>query len=76
MRILKSQKDQIKLNSINFIQRLPTIIFAQVAVFIPTTTQDNPSMTGFNVGCIDGIDTFDLRNVSVNDGQNHPLDNK
>ena len=38
--------------------------------------RSNPSMTGFNVGCIDGIDTFDLRNVSVNDGQNHPLDNK
>tara|TARA_B110000211_G_scaffold234694_1_gene305669 strand:- start:4265 stop:4369 length:105 start_codon:yes stop_codon:yes gene_type:complete len=31
-------------------------------------------MTGFNVGCIDGIDIFKLENVIVNDGQNHPLD--
>ena len=36
----------------------------------------NPAMTGFNVGCIDEIDTFKLNEVSVNDGQNHPLDKK
>jgi len=36
--------------------------------------RSNPSMTGFNVGCIDEIDTFDLKDISVNDGQNHPLD--
>ena len=36
----------------------------------------NPAMTGFNVGCIDEIDTFKLNDVSVNDGQNHPLDKK
>ena len=36
----------------------------------------NPAMTGFNVGCIDEINTFDLKKVPVNDGQNHPLDKK
>ena len=36
----------------------------------------NPAMTGFNLGCIDKINTFELENVSVNDGQNHPLDQK
>ena len=36
----------------------------------------NPAMTGFNVGCIDEIDTLALENVPVNDGQNHPLDQK
>ena len=36
----------------------------------------NPAMTGFNVGCIDEIDTFDMKDVPVNDGQNHPLDKK
>ena len=38
--------------------------------------RSNPAMTGFNLGCIDEIDTFDLKNISVNDGQNHPLDKK
>ena len=33
-------------------------------------------MTGFYLGCIDVIDTFDLKDVQINDGQNHPLDKK
>ena len=33
-------------------------------------------MTGFNLGCIDSVNTFDLDEVKVNDGQNHPLDKK
>ena len=36
----------------------------------------NPAMTGFNLGCIDEINTFNLKDVAVNDGQNHPLENK
>jgi len=36
----------------------------------------NPAMTGFNLGCIDEINTFYLKDVAVNDGQNHPLDKK
>jgi hypothetical protein len=33
-------------------------------------------MTGFNLGCIDDINTFDIKDIAINDGQNHPLDNK
>ena len=33
-------------------------------------------MTGFNLGCIDEIDTFELENINILDGQNHPLDKK
>ena len=36
----------------------------------------NPSLTGFNVGCVDEIDSFKLKNISVADGKNHPLDKK
>ena len=36
----------------------------------------NPAMTGFNIGCIDEVDSFKLENIKVNDGQNHPLDKK
>ncbi len=38
--------------------------------------RSNPAMTGFNLGCIDEIDTFNLNDIKVNDGQNHPLDKK
>jgi len=33
-------------------------------------------MTGFNLGCVDGIDTFNLEDIFINDGYNHPLDKK
>ena len=32
-------------------------------------------MTGFNLGCIDEIDTFKL-GQNILDGENHPLDKK
>ena len=38
--------------------------------------RSNPAMTGFNVGCLDDVDTFQLKGIAVNDGQNHPLDKK
>jgi len=33
-------------------------------------------MTGFNLGCLDEIDIFQLKDIVVNDGCNHPLDKK
>ena len=33
-------------------------------------------MTGFNLGCVDSIDTFSLNDIKINDGLNHPLDKK
>ena len=38
--------------------------------------RSNPSMTGFNVGCLDEIDTFKLNGITIIDGKNHPLDKK
>ena len=29
-------------------------------------------MTGFNLGCIDEVDTLKLKNISIIDGNNHP----
>ena len=36
----------------------------------------NPKIWGINVACVEGINPFELKNVSINDGQNHPLDKK
>lgn len=38
--------------------------------------RSNTSLTGFNLGCLDDVDTFALQNISINDGNNHPLDDK
>ena len=36
----------------------------------------NPKIYGINVACVEGIDPFQLKNVALNDGENHPLDQK
>ena len=36
----------------------------------------NPKLYGINVACVEGINPFEFENVQVNDGANHPLDNK
>ena len=36
----------------------------------------NPKIWGINVACVEGINPFELKNVTVNDGANHPLDKK
>ena len=33
-------------------------------------------MYGINIACLEGVDPFKLSDVSVNDGENHPLDQK
>ena len=38
--------------------------------------RSNPKMTGFNIGCIDEVNTFDFKDIYINDGHNHPLDIK
>ena len=36
----------------------------------------NPDMFGVNVGCMEGVDMDALGDIVVNDGINHPLDQK
>jgi len=36
--------------------------------------RSNPDQYGFNVGCLEGVDPFELGEVPVFDGVNHPSD--
>ena len=36
--------------------------------------RSNPNQYGFNVGCLEGVNPFDIDNVPTNDGVNHPAD--
>ena len=38
--------------------------------------RSNPNMYGINVACLEGVKPFELENVGINDGENHPLDQK
>ena len=49
---------------------------SKCGIYTHHNPRSNPSMTGFNLGCIDDIDTFKFKDIPVNDGYNHPLDQK
>jgi hypothetical protein len=36
--------------------------------------RSNPEQYGYNVGCLEGVNPFDLGPVPTNDGVNHPAD--
>lgn len=36
--------------------------------------RSNPSQYGYNVGCLEGVNPFELDNIPTNDGVNHPSD--
>ncbi len=36
--------------------------------------RSNPHEYGYNVGCLEGVNPYDLGEVVVNDGANHPAD--
>ena len=38
--------------------------------------RSNPDEYGYNVGCLEGVNPFDLGPVPTNDGVNHPADRK
>ncbi len=38
--------------------------------------RSNPTEYGFNVGCLEGVNPFDLPHVPTNDGVNHPSDRR
>mgnify|MGYP001160847039 FL=1 len=38
--------------------------------------RSNPKFYGVNIACVEGIKPFEIDNVPVNDGENHPLDQK
>jgi len=38
--------------------------------------RSNPDQYGYNVGCLEGVNPFDLGSVPIKDGVNHPADRK
>jgi len=38
--------------------------------------RSNPEEYGFNVGCLEGVNPFDIPHVPTNDGVNHPADRR
>ena len=73
--ILTQGQDKLKLYQ--FHTNVAKHYFCSICgIYTHHNPRSNPLMTGFNLGCIDKIDTFNLKEISVNDGFNHPLDKK
>ena len=73
----KIVKGEDKLKLYQFHTKVAKHYFCSVCgIYTHHNPRSNPAMTGFNLGCIDEIDTFDLKNISINDGHDHPLDKK
>ncbi len=49
---------------------------SKCGIYTHNNPRINPSMTAFNVGCLDDIDSIELKNIIIADGKNHPLDKK
>ena len=66
-------KDKLKLYQ--FHTKVAKHFFCSICgIYTHHNPRSNPKMTGFNIACIDDIDTFNLEEVLINDGHNHPLD--
>ena len=73
-KIIKGEK---KLSLYKFHSKVAKHYFCSICgIYTHHNPRSNPAMTGFNVGCIDDFDIFKFENVSINNGKNHPLDNK
>ena len=66
-------KDKLKLYQFN--TKVAKHFFcSNCGIYTHHNPRSNPLMTGFNVGCLEGVDIFKFKDVVVNDGKNHPLD--
>ena len=71
--IIKGEK---KLALYKFHSKIAKHYFCSICgIYTHHNPRINPLMTGFNVGCVDEIDSFKLDDqITLADGRNHPLD--
>ena len=70
-------KGEDKLTLYQFHSKVAKHYFCSVCgIYTHHNPRVNPKITGFNVACVDEIDTFELKDITINNGQNHPLDKK
>tara|TARA_A100001011_G_C13970833_1_gene699204 strand:+ start:13 stop:378 length:366 start_codon:yes stop_codon:yes gene_type:complete len=70
-------KGQDKLKLYQFHSNIAKHYFCTICgIYTHHNPRINPTLTAFNVGCIDDINTFTLNDIKIADGKNHPLDKK
>ena len=73
----KITKGEDKLKLYQFHTKVAKHYFcSDCGIYTHHNPRSNPAMTGFNLGCVDEINTFDFKDITIIDGNNHPLDQK
>ena len=49
---------------------------SECGIYTHHNPRSNTAMTGFNLGCVDEVDVANLKDITLIDGQNHPMDQK
>ncbi len=74
IRIVKGQ-DALRLYQFN--TKTAKHYFCSVCgIYTHHQRRSNPEEYGYNVGCLEGVNPFDLGDVPTSDGVNHPSDRK
>jgi len=74
LRVIKGQ-DVLKLYQFNT-NTAKHFFCSNCGIYTHHQRRANPREYGFNVGCLEGVNPFDLGTVQTNDGVNHPSDRK
>ena len=72
LRVVKGQ-DVLKLYQFNT-NTAKHYFCANCGIYTHHQRRSNPQEYGYNVGCLEGVNPFDLGVVPTNDGVNHPSD--
>ena len=74
---MKITKGEDKLTLYQYYTNTAKHFFCSICgIFTHTRPRINPKLYMINIACIEGVNPFDYENVSVNEGNNHPLDQK
>lgn len=72
IKILKGE-DALKLYEFNT-KTAKHYFCANCGIYTHHQRRSNPHEYGYNIGCLEGVNPFELENVPTNDGVNHPAD--
>lgn len=74
LRIIKGQE---KLTLYQFNTKTAKHYFCSICgIYTHHQRRSNPNEFGFNIACLEGVNPYELKNVPIVDGVNHPADKK